>query len=340
MRFAAALPILALATAARADSVTNEVFVNGGDANRASLFTNSLRASFGLGVDWTINGGVSLTLPGASTQFGERGSAVALFVAGVDWSATDNLTLGLTLEGSPNSNQFAGTVIGLRTNGGAETTAAADLRSQTSQLGSGIAISWDTLGLSDLEWSLDLGLDFSHYNVDQSVSAIQSSLGPQQVKQQAAAYCVAHPRSSNCARGLQGPFSLDFERISGSVLATLFVDTDVSLSGDWYVYNEDPAQGRLALRGLGANLPIAPLQYLVRPEVLHRFGDFSAKVWVQAGEYVSGAGYGTTAIGARIQYRFSKAFRAWVTASGQRDVDTDNNASETGTISVGAGYRW
>ncbi|MGZ6123811.1 MAG: hypothetical protein ACXWLR_02570, partial [Myxococcales bacterium] len=96
----------------------------------------------------------------------------------------------------------------------------------------------------------------------------------------------------------------------------------------------------VASLGQGAGLPIAPLRYLVRPEVLHRFGDFSAKLWLQTGEYVAGTGQSTAAVGLKLQYRFSKAFRAWVTASGQRDVDAADSVSRFGTISTGAGYRW
>lgn len=347
MRFTAAVAIAALATAARADSVTNEVFVNSTQAAatdpRSSLFTDALHATFDLGDDWSVGGGLNLTLQGTTTQFGDRGSAVSLFNGDVDWSPTDHLSLAFTLDFSPKSTQFAGTVIGLRTNGGAESTADAELRSRTSELGTGVTVSWDTLGSSDLEWSFDLGVDFSHYDIDQGISAVRSTLTLQQVQQQAAAYCLAHPRLPSCAKGLQSAVTLDFERISATVLATLFVGTDVSLSGDWYAYNQDPAligYFGLASQGRAPNLPIAPLQYLVRPEVLHRFGDFSAKAWLQAGEYVAGTGSATTGIGLKLQYRFTKALRAWVTASGQRDVDAAANVTRSGTVSAGVGYRW
>jgi hypothetical protein len=347
MRLAAALAFVAVSTAARADTVTNEVFVNSSQAAasdpRSSLVTDALHASFDAGEDWTIGGGINLTLPGGTTQFGDRGSAVTLFTGDVDWSATAHLSLAFTLDYSPKSTQFAGAVIGLRTSGGAESTAEAELRSRTAELGAGVAVSWDTLGLSDIEWSFDLGLDFSHYDIDQGISAVRSTLPLQQIQQQAAAYCLAHPALPSCARDLQNAVTLDFERISATALATLFVDTDVSLSADWYAYNQDPSQigyFGLASQGRAPTLPIAPLRYLIRPEVLHRFGDFSAKAWLQAGEYVSGTGSGTAGVGLKLQYRFTKALRAWVTASGQRDVDAADNVTRSGTVSAGLGYRW
>ena len=351
MRKLVALAILAVAFAAQADSVTNEVIVSSTqatDANpRSGVFTDALNAAFDVGEDWTISAGAMLTLQGATpagtrAQFGESGSAVTLFTGGLDWSATDHLTLGATLEISPKSTQYAGTTIPLLLSG-TIVTPEAQLRSQTSEVGGGLDVSWDSFGESDLEWSFDAGIGFSHYNVDQGISAVRTTLDAQQLQQAALAYCNAFPRSRACARGLLQPVTLDFERFSGGATARLFRDTDVSLLFDWYLYNQDPADvgfGSQAFLGRGAGLPIAPLQYLVRPEVLHRFGDFSAKLWGQAGEYASGTGQGTAGLGARLQYKFTKAFRAWLMASGQRDVDADGRVTRSGTISAGAGYRW
>src|SRR5439155_173535 len=77
------------------------------------------------------------------------------------------------------------------------------------------------------------------------------------------------------------PVPLDSERFSANVSATLFTDTDVTLSGDYYVYQQNPAQVgffTLVAAGRGAGVPIAPLRYEVRPEVVHRFGDLSARL--------------------------------------------------------------
>jgi hypothetical protein len=56
--------------------------------------------------------------------------------------------------------------------------------------------------------------------------------------------------------------------------------------------------------------------------------------------YVAGTARTTASIGLRLQYRFTKSFKAWLTASGQRDVDESGNESEFGTISGGLGFRW
>jgi hypothetical protein len=359
MRFALALIVFA-AAAARADSVTDQLLVSSTQPTevnpRANLVTDALNASFNVGEDWTLSAGASLTLQGRTpaanrTQFGESSSAVTLFSAGADWSLNDSLTLGATVEVSPKSTQFAGTPIALRQSNGRDVTADAQVRSATSQLAAGLDVSWDSPGKSDLEWSFMGEVHFTHYDIDQSIPRARLANGTllteAQIQQQAAAYCAANPqRQAYCAELLGTvsgvPTPLNFERFSAAATATVYRDTDVSLSGDLYLYDEDP-KGTffgLAAAGRGPGLPIAPLRYLLRPEVLQRLGDFSARLWLEGGEYVAGTGGTTAGIGVKAQYRFTKAWRAWLTISGQRDVDAGNNITRSGSLAAGAGYRW
>ena len=158
---------------------------------------------------------------------------------------------------------------------------------------------------------------------------VRLGLGGATVRQETVSYCQAHPRIKNCGQALltalqATPVTLDSERLSANVTATLFTDTDVTLSGDYYLYEQDPTQVAfftLVAAGRGAGVPIAPLRYEVRPEVVHRFGDLSARLWFEAGEYVTGTGQSTAGVGLKLQYKFTKTFRSWVILSGQRDVD-------------------
>ena len=179
MRRAIALTFLAVAAAARADSVTNQILVSSTHATeanpRSSVFTDFLNASFNAGEDWTLSAGASLTLQGktpAATrgQFGESSSAVTFFTVAADWSVTDSFTVGASVDLSPKSTQFAGTTIPVvlpQPIGRA--TADAQVRSETSQVAAGVDVSWDSLGLSDLEWSFTGGLHVSHYDINQSI---------------------------------------------------------------------------------------------------------------------------------------------------------------------------
>jgi hypothetical protein len=355
------LIVAAVGSSARANTVTDQVIVSSTQATeanpRSTVFTEMLDASFDLGDDWTVGAGASLTLQGQTpaasrAQFGGSGGAVTLFSAAVDWSASDQVSIGATVDVSPQSTQYAGTPVTLRQANGTELNGDAEVSSQTSQIAGGIDVSWDSTGKSDLEWSFNAGLHFSHYDIDQRISRVRtdtgSTLTAQQLRQQTVAYCNAHPRIGNCGQGIlrvldSTPTALDDERFSVGATATLYRDTDVSLFAGWYLYDEDPAKigyFGLAAIGRGPGLPIAPLQYQVRPEVQHRMGDFSARLWLEAGEYVSGTGDSTAGIGTRFQYRFSRAFRAWLTLSGQRDVDSGGHVTRSGSVAAGAGFRW
>jgi hypothetical protein len=203
-----------------------------------------------------------------------------------------------------------------------------------------------------LEWSYGASVDYSHYEIEQNIPRVRladgTTVSSATVRQDTVSYCQAHPRVKNCGQALltalqATPVTLDSERLSANVSATLFTDTDVTLSGDYYVYQQNPSQVgffTLVAAGRGAGVPIAPLRYEVRPEVAHRFGDLSARLWVQAGEYLPGTGQSTAGAGLKLQYKFTKAFRSWVTLSGQRDVDQSDQITRSGSVAAGAAYRW
>jgi len=354
MRRAAALIALVLATAARAHSVSNEVIVSSGQSTetnpRPAVFTDSLSGSFDLGEDWTVSGGASVTLQGAtgaatSAGFDQSSSPVTLFSGGLDWWAEEHWLAGLTLDLSPRSTQFSVAAIPATSTSPA---VDAQVRSESSQLGAALDLSWFSSGQSGLEWSFNVGLGFSHSSIGQSIPNVRTTTGETLTSDEfTQRYCAAHPRIRNCARNLNDAFSgtrrpLDVERFSASATATILLDTDVSLFAEYYVYNQDPGvlDYRVAALAFGAGMPIAPLQYLIRPEVQHRFGDLSVRLWAEGGEYVAGTAQNTAGLGAKVQYRFSKAFRAWITAAGHRDVDDRGVSTNWSTISGGLGYRW
>ena len=361
MRLRPFLTLLVTATAATASSVRDEAVVNTVQptaANpRSSSFTDSLNGSIDLSNEWTLNLGGSLTMQGRTPasqrgQFPESASVVTVLSAGADWNVNENLAFGTELHLSPRSTQYAGTPVSLRQANGTETSGDALVRSQTSQTGAAFSTSFDTAGDSALEWSYGATVDYSHYEIEQNIPRVRladgTTVSSTTLRQDTVSYCQAHPRVKNCGQALltalqATPVTLDSERFSANVSATLFTDTDVTLSGDYYVYQQNPAQVgffTLVAAGRGAGVPIAPLRYEVRPEVVHRFGDLSARLWVQAGEYVPGTGQSTAGAGLKLQYKFTKAFRSWVTLSGQRDVDQSDQITRSGSVAAGAAYRW
>jgi hypothetical protein len=350
--------IALLATGARASNVSNELSSNSTqatDANpRAGNVSDALAASFDLSDDWTLNAGASLTAESKTAalergSFGSSGNAVTAFSLGIDWQASESWTTALSVDFSPPSTQYTGTQVQVDAAG---TQANALLRSRSSSVEAGLDLTYDTAGESALEWSFGGGITTTHLVTDQSITAVRYSAGGKvATTQQVRDYCASNkcPAALLLALRPQTNVTLDSQKLSGSVTAIAGKDTDLTLAGDYYIYDQDPTQvgyysvARVGRFGNGLN--IAPVKFTVRPEVAHRFGDFSVKVWVQAGRYVPGTGQSTASAGLKLQYKFSKAFKMWATASGERDVgepDVKGQSSESNSssLSLGAGYRF
>jgi hypothetical protein len=269
-----------------------------------------------------------------------------MFSAGLDWEVSENWSAGLDFDFSPRSTQEVGSDITVPAATGQVLRGQALIQSRTSQFDGGFDLSYDTAGESNLEWVFNAGLSGTHLATDQSITrAHVGTLSFAQLK----AACAAQPTRKVCqALGTQTAVTLDSEKFSLAATATVYRDTDLTLSGDLHHYEQDPKSvlyPSLAAAQLGMGVPIAPLQYLVRAEVLHRFGDFHAKLWVQGGVYEPGTGQNTKGIGIKLQYKFTRSFKMWLTASGQSDLaEPDPNTAaqsiQSSTIAMGAQYRF
>jgi hypothetical protein len=375
MRCRLFLATLLVAAAAHANSISDQVSVyrpqSTNTSPRVGSVTDSFDANFDLSDQWSLSAGAMVTLQGKSPasergQFGSSGNLISLFSLGLDFEANEHWTFAANVDLSPRSTQYAGTEVLLtqyvpKSNPlvacvmpnpapGCEVDPVL-VRSQTSQLSPGLSVGYETAGETDLEWSFNAAASYSHLETLQKITLVRTPTGTasaQQVKD----FCAASP--TTCPNALlrllveqQSP--LDWERLSLSATAIISKDTDLTLSGDYYIYQQDPAQvayftfvvaGRSPSQAGGNGVSIAPLHYQIRPEILQRFGDFSAKLWVQAGKYEPGTGQSTAGAGIKLQYKFSKAFKMWVTGGGQRDVDESSNATNSGSFGLGASYRF
>lgn len=350
-----ALFVLASLPALASSSISDELSMGTTQSTpenpRAGNVADSLNGTFELNEQWSLTAGATVTLEGQTPAaskgaFGTSGQAISLFSVGADWDPNDHVTLGATLDFSPQSTQRSGTPLVFQDPNGTAHQANALINVNSSQSALGLDVGYDTAGESALELSFSGGVTLSKYNTTQTVSEIRFA---ETNKPADRAQFISHcNRVAGTKKACSLSAELDSARLSLGAIATIATDTDVGLSGDYYVYQQDPtavgyfsvgAAGRQTVSG-GTGVPLAPLKYLVRPELAHRFGDFSAKIWVQAGSYVSGAGKGTSAIGTRLQYKLTKKFKLWITASAQRDVDLTGASSDSGALALGAGYRF
>ena len=327
---------------------------------RAGSVSDSLNATFELNDQFSIGAGAVLTLEGqtpaaARGQFPTSGSAITLFSLGLDWDPNDHVSTGVVFDFSPVSEQKIGTQLTITDANGATQPLNARLVAQRANASLAFDVGYDTAGDSNLEWSFNSGVTGSHYTTTQNIDLVRlRDTGRPADPAQIVAFCNTHKKGQGaCSAALlqvlkDQPATLDSLRTALSVTSTLYTDTDVTLGGDFYSYSQDPSTvgifsvgtaGKQNISG-GSGVPIAPLRYIIRPEVAHRFGDLSVKLWAQAGEYVSGTAQTTSGIGAKVQYKFTKAFKMWVTAGGQKDVDSTGTGSSSGNFAIGAGYRF
>jgi len=342
MRLAGCASALLVAAAARASSISDQITVGATQATaqnpRAGSISNLLRGTFEPGERWAFTADAQITFEepsggpsGTPVSFQEQGGMVTDFSASVDWEATDNWTLGGTVGFSPRSTTStvaAVTVIDPST--GRPANAEGLIRVTNDSAYAELLAGYDTAGDSSLEWSFTAAVALNRFETLQRLEAAQLDRGR--------LIMVNEVRASAELRSA---------RLSGGATATLFTDTDVSLNLDYYAYADDPTKvgyfsvgGAARTGSAGAGVPIAPLHYLLRPEVAHRFGDFSLKLWGQAGRYMPGTGQGTSGAGLKVQYRFARWFRVWATLSGQKDVDSSRQSTLSGTFTLGAAYRF
>jgi hypothetical protein len=55
---------------------------------------------------------------------------------------------------------------------------------------------------------------------------------------------------------------------------------------------------------------------------------------------VKGAGQSTLGVGIKLQYRFTRTFKMWATVLGSRDLDEQSHETRSGSLALGAGYRF
>jgi hypothetical protein len=207
-------------------------------------------------------------------------------VAASDYMPDDHLSFGIDLRGSPTSTASS-----------TDPTTGARYSYKSASLGGGISAEYDTAGDSNVETIADTYLGLTGYRTTQ---------GPKGTKE---------ARSAS---------SLLQWRASLGVTEQLWRDTEVGLTGTYYLYSEDPANrgydgpsiwGR---EGVSEGVPLEPLRWAIRPSVRQRFGPVKVGAYFHYGRYVDDGGYMIVAA-LKGALKVSDAFRLWVQVGLQRD---------------------
>jgi hypothetical protein len=343
------------------NEVANETWMGSGPASpsapRRRQVGNGLDASFGLGKGLSLDLSLGLTWiedTGTALQrrFPPGNEPVLDLGAGLTWEASERIALQVAGGYSPRSRLVSDSAVSYPGVGG-QTSADALVAADSSTASAAVAFSYDTAGYSDYETGVDLGLAGRRLDTDQHAVAIRGpggqAIAADQLAQDLRRSCQGNVRA--CPRQLLGllnqrPATLHQLALKAGVVETLWLDTALGLSGSWYLYDRNPtAVGffQLADAGRGAafgnGVAMAPLSWSLRPSLARRLGDFLLRAWWEHGAYVQDQG-SLDALGLRVQYRWSPAFRVWIAASLQRDRDRENGATSLVNGALGALFRW
>ncbi len=337
-------------------SVTEELTVDKADVTadnpRAGSASNHLAASFNLGEEWALDFSFDFTATQAAAPSGQpfpdQGGKATAFGIGADWDPNDHLSLGAVFNFSPKSTNISGTTLDYQA-GSKTTTLDAQLRAVSSSANAGLSFNYDTAGETNLEWTFSLGVTGAQLDTTQVVTDVQLRNGQTINKDTLNSYCTNNPKA--CPKTLKAAlkeraYTLDSAQLSAGAMATLFEDTDLGVTLDRWLYAQDPTEvGYFSLTGQkgfsgGGGVPIAPMKSDVRLDLTHRFGALSVKVNGSLGGYVDGTGGGTYGGGVRVQYKFSKAFRLWLSLAAHHDVDDAGADSVSRSGALGAGLRF
>ncbi len=329
-------------------------------SQRATQVANSLDALLDLGRGLNLDLGVDavrLTPTGAAPGAPPtRGATIWTFTAGLIGEFGEHLTLDASVHASPAADLTTDFTADYRyLAGGTVRTdqVEAALVSRSSSAGALLAATWDTAGDSDAETAVDLGVGLEHFSSEQRLEAPRDrQTGATVTLDELVNSCRLFP--GRCPRALVGalllsrraaPVLLNQVALRAGAVETLWRDTDLGLSGSWYLYDRDPTEaGYFGLAaagrtGTGGAIPIAPLLWSVRPSATRRLGAWTLRLELQHGVYASSEGR-LDALAAKVQLRFTRAFRMWVTAGGQRDVDFAGTVTTVRSASLGALLQW
>jgi hypothetical protein len=340
-------------------SIKEEVTLDKADSTeenpRAGAFSNHLAGSFNVGEKWAVDLNFDYTAtegtPAPPGQiFSSPGGKSTAFGLGLDWDPSDHLSFGALVSASPRSTTISATTLDYVGALGKTTTLDAQIHSEASSVSGGFTASYDTAGDSDLELAFTAGATANHLDSTQVITNVELRNGQAITKAALVNYCKNFP--TVCPKALRAAlkeqdYPLDSLQLSLGTVATIFGDTDVGVTGDVWLYDQDPTQagyfsltqGKAGVSG-GGGVPIAPMREDVRLDLTHRFGDLSVKLNGALGGYVSGTGGGTYGGGLKVQYKFTRSFRMWVTLSARHDVDDQGNDSVSRSGSLGAAFRF
>lgn len=339
-----------------------------------------LSGGYDLSDHWSLDGSFSLSRPItqpitegplAGKTKGATVSSIGLgatWTPGFDWNADGQWSLAFGVAFSPKAVEKSSTTLTLEqmVNGSMQSVdAEALLKATSSSAGASLSLTYDTMGDSNWETAVELSASPNRLATTQSIEEMVTAQGTTITREKLLQDCAnVYPKQIKLKKTCERltPLTANHEASVVSVPITLSIDetiyqnTEVSASGTWYWYSDDPNEvGYFTLASAGRTLPgtttkappntasfgtgvaIAPYAWRSAFAAAQKIGPVKITATVGHAEYLDDAGYNNS-IGLRANWKITKHWRLSASAATQNDVDADGEATRSYSGSAGLKY--
>lgn len=264
-----------------------------------------------------------------------KGGNVFRFALGAQWLPRPNWLLMLALSGSPPAAQTNSTrAVVTDPRDGEARTVDLTIDSRSYSFGGQLVAGWTSGGLKNFESTVDVSAGLNRYDIFQRVR-LGDGAGADFVRR----VCARRPDLDACrlVDGVSSP--LWQGRFAAAYTATLFLDTDVGVEAAAYAWDADPSSvGYFApviagRQDFGVGVPVSPLLFSLRPQVVHRFKRVTLRFNYQLGVFTSGLG-AMHALTGKLTWKVAGGLRLSLTVVGQVDVDGSSKYLGAGVSGV------
>jgi hypothetical protein len=291
---------------------------------------------------------VRLDLSGTHAIANDKAGDVLLATLGVEYDP-GHWMFRIAGGGSPTSTTSSSMALTLPGPMGV-INADGQLSSQASSLTAAASAGYDTAGDGAVETTVMVTANATRFDALQQLDAVTGNGGMTYTLDQLRDFCSKRTCSKDLNSTLAAQATtLNQVALGASISEQLFGDTDVGVDGAYYLYDNDPttigyysslaAARTTSSTGIG----IAPMQYMVSPSLIHRFGPLMVMTSASYGKYVGTDGYDTSAT-VRVQYKLNlggdRRLKLWTKATGSRDHDAANALSKSGSLALGVQFAW
>lgn len=339
-----------------------------------------LSGSYDLNDAWSVDGGFSLSRPKATpiTEGPLTGKTKEATVASLSvgaswtpafaWNEDSNWSMAFGLAFSPKATELSSTTIALeqQTQTGVLTVdAEALLKAVSSSAGLSLSAAYDTMGDSNWETAVDVSISPNRLATTQSMEEMVTQQGTTISRDKLLADCKAvQPKQvklkKTCERMNpllgQQQASVVTVPISLSIDETIYQNTEVSVSGTYYWYSDNPNDvGYFTLASQGRNLPgtttkapsntasfgtgiaIAPYSWSSAVGLAHKLGPVKLSATFGRAVYLDDAGTNNS-ISTKVAWKITKQWRISAGFATQNDVGSDGEATRSYSGSAALKY--